>query len=302
MKKSFKDTIDDIRTGFNKWRYHNEESVKQGIILPILYSLGWDIFDTRVVYPEHNMEGGRADYVLYKGNIPEILIETKSLDRTQKSSKKNENVEQVLEYAEKISGLKKVVITDGLYWTFINTDNKNKLREIKIWKDEENESNLIKLFLSANTTETWEIAESRILKREKTLFSDFEKNESNKDFSKIIRFQSFDNQFKYNDIIIHNQRGKDSKCWKETYGKICEKLYDIDSDKMKQLIVNPLFIGSNIPSFSTISRDFDNSVTIKKSELYANTYKGCNGYAKMIRELMRYFSIDAEKIILTDEQ
>ncbi len=42
-------TIARLRQG----RFQNEQAVSQGIVLPILRELGWDIFDTTLVWPEY---------------------------------------------------------------------------------------------------------------------------------------------------------------------------------------------------------------------------------------------------------
>ena len=73
-------TIDGIRDGLEQERFHeNEMSVRQGIIEPLLRGLGWPINDTRVVYPEYSIAGGRVDYALcYPPVEPVALIEAKS--------------------------------------------------------------------------------------------------------------------------------------------------------------------------------------------------------------------------------
>ena len=36
------------------------------LIDPLLRTLGWDVFDPKVVTPEFKVEGGRADYALLR--------------------------------------------------------------------------------------------------------------------------------------------------------------------------------------------------------------------------------------------
>ena len=40
----------------------SEAQTSQGIVLPILNNLGWDVFDTSEVTPEYSVSGGRVDF------------------------------------------------------------------------------------------------------------------------------------------------------------------------------------------------------------------------------------------------
>jgi len=43
---------------------YDEQATKQAIVLRILATLGWQIFDTNEVYPEYALESQRVDYSL----------------------------------------------------------------------------------------------------------------------------------------------------------------------------------------------------------------------------------------------
>jgi hypothetical protein len=290
-ENNFDKTIEDIRTGFNEWRFHNEESVKQGIILPILQSLGWNIFDTREVYPEHNIVGKSADYVLYQGDKPTLLIEAKALGRSQNSIKNDKK--QVKEYIISLD-IKKVIITDGLYWRFYNkVDNDVRHRlieEINILKDED--FNKFKELLLRNT-ESWDKfipigGEKKPVSL--TLYDDFTGLSV-----RIIIKNFFDEKFLY-------------KNWNKGYEKLCQQLYNKDSNKMQSLTKEPKFEFKKKKSFDDNTKNYNrnknhnrNYVTVNKKgeKIYADADMGNNGYAKMIRELFRYYEILANEIEIT---
>ena len=301
--KDLEQTLKMISQGFNEWRYHNEESVKQGIILPILQALGWDIFDTREVYPQHNLKGGRADYVLYdENNNPSILIEAKALDKSQKGSKLDDNEKQAQKYVTDFNIveeaiIKKVVITDGLKWYFYKVDNDNKsiilCEYINLWNivERNDQPNKKKLKELLEKNSDWEkfIPSNDDKKDGLTLYDDFEHSSINVTI-KLSESDIFQEQ------IIHKHGVKNKKknyCWKNMYEKFCQQLSQIDKNKMFALIDNPKFIGSEKKSF--VNTKQKNYYLVIKG-LYAYTYKGCNDYTKMMRELLRYFGIWANNI------
>ena len=66
MSDTLRTTINEIQNAVNNNPTDdpNEQSIKQGIILPILRDLSWPIHDPKVVYPEYSVEGGRVNYAL----------------------------------------------------------------------------------------------------------------------------------------------------------------------------------------------------------------------------------------------
>lgn len=87
-----------------------EEATKQGAILPILATLGWDRDDIHQVVPEYTVEGGRVDYCLKIGARNKVFIEVKRFNEEL-----DQHQEQLLEYAFR-EGVPLAVLTNGLVW------------------------------------------------------------------------------------------------------------------------------------------------------------------------------------------
>ena len=110
--------------------FPNESSISQGIVLPILQELNWDIFDTKVVRPESITQGkDKADFALYddRDNL-KVFIEVKRLGGVDQKAEK-----QVMGYAHD----KKVqiaVLTDGRIWSFYLPFEKGSYEEIRVFK------------------------------------------------------------------------------------------------------------------------------------------------------------------------
>jgi len=87
----------------------NEQSIKQGVILPILRDLAWPIDEPKIVFPEYPVPGGRVDYALCHRNHPVMLIEAKRYNRLDGAEW------QIFQYAFHI-GTPVAILTDGLEW------------------------------------------------------------------------------------------------------------------------------------------------------------------------------------------
>lgn len=90
----------------------SEAQTSQGIVLPILNNLGWDVFDTREVTPEYSMSGGRVDFALRIQEINKVFLEIK------KTSENLENHQQQLVYYAFQQGVKLAILTNGITWQF----------------------------------------------------------------------------------------------------------------------------------------------------------------------------------------
>jgi hypothetical protein len=120
--------IEDIKTGLKVGRYKNEASVSQGIILRLLNSLGWSIFDSSQVSPEHTVGSGRVDYALcHPAGKPIILIESKNLGDAYGAEK------QLFEYAFH-QGIPMAILTDGQEWSFFLPGEQGSYRERVVYK------------------------------------------------------------------------------------------------------------------------------------------------------------------------
>ena len=109
---SLETTLTDITARLRQGRFPNEQAISQGIVLRVLQELGWDTWDTNIVWPEYQTGEGRADFGLcHPPSKPAIFIEVKQ------PGKAEEAVRQALEYAFH-TGVPFVVLTDGKTWSF----------------------------------------------------------------------------------------------------------------------------------------------------------------------------------------
>ncbi len=121
-------TLADITTRLRQSRYPNEQAVSQGIVLRLLQELGWDTWDTNVVWPEFQTGEGRADFALcHPASKPAVSIEVKQPGRA------NDAVRQSLEYAFH-TGVPFVVLTDGVTWSFYLPAEQGTYDERRVYK------------------------------------------------------------------------------------------------------------------------------------------------------------------------
>jgi len=109
---SLESTLADIISRLRQGRFANEQAISQGIVLRILQELGWDTWDTTLVWPEFQTGEGRADFALcHPPSKPAVFIEVKQPDKAEDA------VRQALEYAFH-TGVPFIVLTDGKTWSF----------------------------------------------------------------------------------------------------------------------------------------------------------------------------------------
>ncbi|HNT14801.1 MAG TPA: hypothetical protein PKO21_08070 [Verrucomicrobiota bacterium] len=109
---SLESTLTDIVNRLRQGRFPNEQAISQGIVLRVLQELGWDTWDTTIVWPEFKTGEGRVDFALCHPPLqPADFIEVKQ------PGKAEESVRQALEYAFH-KGVPFVVLTDGRTWSF----------------------------------------------------------------------------------------------------------------------------------------------------------------------------------------
>jgi predicted type IV restriction endonuclease len=96
-----------------------EEATKQGVILPILQILGWNIFDTKEVHPEYALKSKgysqkppSVDYSLRIGKKNKVFIEAKRIREELES-----HHEQLLKYSFH-AGVSLAILTNGISWWF----------------------------------------------------------------------------------------------------------------------------------------------------------------------------------------
>lgn len=149
----------------------NEESTKYRIILPLLYYLGWNIYDLHQVFPEYAVRHStkKVDYLLTDHRSNKIFIEAKkpSVDLDEVKC-------QLIQYCAS-KNIDLGIITNGIKWRFYNLDYHGcDLGAIKNWdRDEinllENDpenifKKLISVFWNENTCTEGTLYENKNIK------------------------------------------------------------------------------------------------------------------------------------------
>ncbi|MCU0770256.1 MAG: hypothetical protein MUE94_00610 [Verrucomicrobia bacterium] len=125
---SLETTIADITARLRQGKFPNEQAISQGIVLRILQELGWDTWDTNVVWPEYQTGEGRADFALcHPPNKPGVFTEVKQ------PGKAEDAVRQALEYAFHV-GVPFVVLTDGRTWSFYLPAEQGSYEDRRVYK------------------------------------------------------------------------------------------------------------------------------------------------------------------------
>jgi hypothetical protein len=121
-------TLADIIARLRQGRFPNEQAVSQGIVLRVLQELGWDIYDTTLVWPEFQTGEGRADFALcHPPSKPAKFIEVKP------PGKAEDGVRQALEYAFH-PGVPFIVLTDGKTWSFYLPAEQGSYEDRRVYK------------------------------------------------------------------------------------------------------------------------------------------------------------------------
>jgi predicted type IV restriction endonuclease len=104
--------IKEIREKLKAGCFVNEASVSTGVLLPVLQTLGWKVFDPQIIWPEYSIRGRRVDFALcHPARKPAIFVEVK------KVGQKEGGDEQLFQYAYD-EGIPMAVLTDGQEWLF----------------------------------------------------------------------------------------------------------------------------------------------------------------------------------------
>lgn len=121
-------TIADIVQKLREGRFPNEQSISQGIVLRILSDLGWDVYDTNIVWPEFSTGEGRVDFALCDPRAkPRCFVEVKQ------PGKAEDGVKQALEYAFH-TGAQFVTLTDGQTWSFYLPAEQGSYEDRRVFK------------------------------------------------------------------------------------------------------------------------------------------------------------------------
>lgn len=158
IKEELKEQIEIIKNtvGSCLWYfYNNEENVRCAIIEPVLSTLGWAFPH---LYREKNVIKNRekkVDYALIKDNKIEVIIEVKSLEGESDTLTEKDNL-QIREYMSACK-TKYGILTNGVYWKFIESSHKEKsntLAEFNILENDINDVTNFFISLSYNRIES----------------------------------------------------------------------------------------------------------------------------------------------------
>jgi len=111
MKDKLLSFVNDLKSTKRNHSY-DEQATKQGIILKILFILGWVVFDTNEVYPVYVLISQRVDYSLRIDKKNKVFIEAKRISEELESHQ-----EQLLKYSFQ-AGVSLAILTNGLSWWF----------------------------------------------------------------------------------------------------------------------------------------------------------------------------------------
>ena len=125
---SLETTLADITSRLRQGKFPNEQAISQGIVLRVFQELGWDTWDTNVVWPEYQTGEGRADFALcHPPSKPAVFTEVKQ------PGKAEDAVRQALEYAFH-AGVPFVVLTDGRTWSFYLPAEQGSYEDRRVYK------------------------------------------------------------------------------------------------------------------------------------------------------------------------
>jgi predicted type IV restriction endonuclease len=117
-----------------KYREFEEASIKQAIVLKILFLLGWDPFDANEIQPEYMTKMQKIDFAIRQNDtVKAFLIVRKDLENFKA------NIESLLESAEK-ADVKIAIFTNGLSWWFFLPSVEGNIDDKRFWSiDHKNE-------------------------------------------------------------------------------------------------------------------------------------------------------------------
>ena len=106
----------------------NEALTRYTLIDPLLRELGWDTENPALVMPEYKGVGGSADYALFNGDKPLMIVEAKKLDTSLRDEKV---LTQGLAYCQR-QGTRYLSVTDGRRWEIYETHKLASIDEKRI--------------------------------------------------------------------------------------------------------------------------------------------------------------------------
>ena len=157
---ALKEHINDIRKRLEQNIFKSETAVRQGIVDPLLRSLGWPTDDTLVVFPEYPVGSGHVDYALcHPSSTPRVFIEAKQVGNIKGAE------EQLFGYDSRIR-VPIAVLTDGREWQFFHPTGEGTWAERKVCEfdltagDSEENAEKLNRYLNYESIRTGEAVEA----------------------------------------------------------------------------------------------------------------------------------------------
>ena len=114
-----RDTLIDIRAKLEGGEYVNEEQVRLNLVCRLLQKLGWDIWNTKELYPEflvaRNEDATKVDLALFLNSYspPSVFIEVKAVGEFPRNKEK---IEIQLRDYNRNNTAPFSIATDGKMW------------------------------------------------------------------------------------------------------------------------------------------------------------------------------------------
>jgi len=123
-----KNDLNEIQIAIRGGQFPNEAAVSRGVVMRLLQSLGWPVFETNVVWPEYPLETLFVDYALcHPPRRPAVIIEVKAVGKLVGADTK------LFEYAFR-AGVPMAILTDGQEWHFYLPSGQGSITERRFYK------------------------------------------------------------------------------------------------------------------------------------------------------------------------
>lgn len=170
MKKELLAILNDVRSD-EKVAYYDVNRIKQAIVLRILQTLGWDIFNVDEVFPDYPVGNDRVDFSLRYDNENMVFVGITGPNEDLTANYINQLLALSREATAKIA-----VLTNGVEWQLFlplreSEDDKFKFHTLHLFKQDPDD--LVKKFVDYLSREhvrkgkAWEDAEKVFRSRKK---------------------------------------------------------------------------------------------------------------------------------------
>ena len=124
MDKEIVSFIDSVKSNRDVVSF-DETTIKQTVVMKLLFMLGWDIFNVDEVSPNFPVGKSQVDYCLKIKDTNRVFINVK------KANESLDNFQQELfEYASKVN-VEYSILTNGILWWFYLTSDKKNFEQKK---------------------------------------------------------------------------------------------------------------------------------------------------------------------------